>query len=367
MKATTRLASAMLCAALGSMAWTGAVAQTQQALHDGLIALDKTPGGALDAATLQRLSELTSRYGWPTVKNAGRDGVDAFGRLVERADSDEDFQDDAETHLSTRIGIDVDALAYAALTDRIERAHGRPPQFGTTLALEHGKVVTAPPVAAARANGYRDTVGLPFLDVYLQSVQAAVDAGKPLAEAAAVPRLSTERHAVSNPQLRNQLHEMVASEQLARTAYVVNGMREGSSERKRIATVDAAHAARIKAIFARMGVPDAAAVGRSGVADFLLLVQHTDAPFQAQVLAKIEPLMQRGEVSRQQYALMTDHVLLAQGKKQRYGSQVEVKDGHSVPLPLDDAAHVDARRAAMGLKPLNDYLRESDAIVAPGH
>jgi hypothetical protein len=357
----------MLCAALGGIAWTGAAAQTQPALHDGLIALDKTHGGALDAAAMQRLTRLTGRYGWPTVKNAGRDGMDAFGRLVERAGSNEDFQDDAEAHLSTRIGIDVDALAYAALADRIELAHGRPQQFGTALALEHGKAVTEPPVTAASANGYRDTVGLPFLETYLEKVQAALNAGHSLAEAAAVPNLSTERHPVSNPQLRSQLHEMVASEEVARSAYVVNGMKEGSAERQRIATVDAAHTARIKAIFARMGVPDAATVGRSGVADFLVLAQHADMAFQADVLAKAEPLMQRGEISRQQYALMTDRVLLAQGKKQRYGSQVEVKDGHSVPLPLEDAAHVDARRAAMGLKPLKDYLQESDAMVAPSH
>jgi hypothetical protein len=75
--------------------------------------------------------------------------------------------------------------------------------------------------------------------------------------------------------------------------------------------------------------------------------------------------MRNGELSRQQYALLTDRVLLAQGKKQRYGSQVEVKDGQSVPLPLDDAEHVDARRATMGLEPLADYLKESDAMYAP--
>jgi hypothetical protein len=368
MKASARLAWTALCLALASTAMaTDTATPTKPALHDALIALDKTPGTTLDATAVHRLKTLVAEYGWPTVKDAGRDGVDAIGRLTERASSDEDFQGDAESHFAARIGIDVDALAFAALNDRIEVSHQRPQQFGTLLALDHGKVVTSPTLKATTANGYRDSAGLPFLDVYLKQVQAQVDSGKPLAEAAAVPRLSTDTHPVGNPQLRSDLRDMVSAEQIARTTYVMNGMKEGSAEQKRIVTIDAAHLPRIKAIFEKVGFPDAAMVGRSGVANFFLLAQHADndPAFQARVLEKAEPLMRNGELSRQQYALLTDRVLLAQGKKQRYGSQVEVKDGQSVPLPLDDAEHVDARRATMGLEPLADYLKESDAMYAP--
>ena len=368
MKASARLAWAALCLALVSAAMaTEKAAPSQPALHDALIALDKTPDTELDAAAIHRLKSLIGQYGWPTVRDAGRDGVDAIGHLTERAGIDEDFQGDAESHFASRIGIDIDALAFAALNDRIEVAHQRSQQFGTLLALDHGKVVTSPMVKAATANAYRDSAGLPFLDVYLKQVQAQVDSGKSLADAAAIPRLSTEPHPVGNPQLRAQLRDMVSSEQVARTTYVMKGMKEDSAEQKRIVAIDAAHLPRIKAIFDKVGYPDAAMVGRSGVSNFFLLTQHADSDpaFQAKVLEKAEPLMHNGELSRQQYALLTDRVLLAQGKKQRYGSQVEVKDGHSVPLPLDDPEHVDERRATMGLEPLADYLKESDAMVAP--
>lgn len=367
MKASARLAWMALCLALMSTAMAVETAPTQPALHDALIALDKTPGTALDAATVHRLKVLINQHGWPTVKDAGRDGVDAIGRLTERAGIDEDFQGDAESHFASRVGIDIDALAFAALNDRIEVAHQRSQQFGTLLALEKGKVVTSPAVGATTANAYRDSLGLPFLDVYLNQVQARIDSGKSLVEAAAVPRLSTEAHPISNPQLRADLHDMVSSEQVARTTYVMKGMKEGSAEQKRIIAIDAAHLPRIKAIFDKVGFPNAAMVGRSGVSNFFLLVQHADNDpvFQAKVLEKAEPLMRNSELSRQQYALLTDRVLLAQGKKQRYGSQVEVKDGRSVPLPTDDAEHVDERRATMGLEPLADYLKESDAMYAP--
>jgi hypothetical protein len=368
MKASARLAWTALCFALMSTAMAAQTATpTQPSLHDALIALDSTPGTALDAATVHRLKALIGQYGWPTVKNAGRDGVDAIGHLTERAGIDEDFQGDAESHFASRIGIDIDALAFAALNDRIEVSHQRPQQFGTLLALEKGKVVTSPAIKTSTANAYRDSAGLPFLDVYLKQIQAQVDSGKSLADAAAIPRLSTENHPVSNPQLRTDLHDMVSSEQVARTTYVVKGMKEGSAEQKRIIAIDAAHLPRIKAIFDKVGFPNAAMVGRSGVSNFFLLTQHADKDpaFQAKVLEKAEPLMRNGELSRQQFALLTDRVLLAQGKKQRYGSQVEVKDGRSVPLPMEDAAHVDEQRATMGLEPLDDYLKESDAMYAP--
>lgn len=368
MKASARLAWTALCFALISTAMAAETATpTKPALHDALIALDKAPGNALDAPSVHRLKALINQYGWPTVKDAGRDGVDAIGHLTERAGIDEDFQGDAESHFASRVGIDIDALAFAALNDRIEVSHQRSQQFGTLLALERGKVVTSPTIKAATANAYRDSVGLPFLDVYLKQVQTQIDNGKPFAEAAAIPRLSTEAHPISNPQLRADLHDMVSSEQVARTTYVMNGMKEGSAEQKRIIAIDAAHLPRIKAIFDKVGFPNAAMVGRSGVSNFFLLAQHADndPAFQANVLEKAEPLMRNGELSRQQYALLTDRVLLAQGKKQRYGSQVGVKDGRSVSLPTDDAAHVDERRATMGLEPLADYLKESDAMYAP--
>lgn len=53
--------------------------------------------------------------------------------------------------------------------------------------------------------------------------------------------------------------------------------------------------------------------------------------------------------------MLTDRMLLAQGKPQRYGSQFLIKDGVPTLHPTEDRVGLDARRAAMGLAPIADY------------
>ena len=64
-----------------------------------------------------------------------------------------------------------------------------------------------------------------------------------------------------------------------------------------------------------------------------------------------------GAFHRAHQALLTDRVLLARGKPQRYGTQLE--GGMGAPLrlrPVEDPAGVDGRRAAMHLMPEATYL-----------
>jgi hypothetical protein len=66
----------------------------------------------------------------------------------------------------------------------------------------------------------------------------------------------------------------------------------------------------------------------------------------------------REEVSQQNIAYLTDRVLLAEGKKQLYGTQFTREKGELQPRPIEDAAHVDQRRAEAGLPPLAEYAAE---------
>lgn len=63
--------------------------------------------------------------------------------------------------------------------------------------------------------------------------------------------------------------------------------------------------------------------GKAATRNAWLIVQHAtfDRPFQKQVLAVMEPLVDQGEVSGGDYALLFDRVSLAEGRPQRYGSQ----------------------------------------------
>lgn len=67
--------------------------------------------------------------------------------------------------------------------------------------------------------------------------------------------------------------------------------------------------------------------------------------------------MDSRQMSRQQFAALTDRVLLAEGKQQYYGTQVEIVAGKAVAKSLSDPDGVDSRRASMAMGPLDEYLK----------
>lgn len=169
----------------------------------------------------------------------------------------------------------------------------------------------------------------------------------------------------TDPALRKQLLDMIVPDQQAREAVDAAGWSRESVEA--MLRVDAENLPQIKRIIeVHKGLPMPSQVGADGVSAAWLLVQHADSDpaFQAQVLARIESRVGHGGVTGHDFALLTDRVLVNQGKPQRYGSQLVAKDGVWVPKPLEDAAHVDARRAAVGQMPLADYICVAAQVFA---
>ncbi|MBS1533035.1 MAG: hypothetical protein JSU01_22230 [Bacteroidetes bacterium] len=70
--------------------------------------------------------------------------------------------------------------------------------------------------------------------------------------------------------------------------------------------------------------------------------------------------LQHHNASPENYAYLTDRMLVNKGKKQLFGTQVRVntKTKHTRPLPIQDSTNVDVRRKAVGLSPLKDYLKQ---------
>lgn len=64
----------------------------------------------------------------------------------------------------------------------------------------------------------------------------------------------------------------------------------------------------------------------------------------------------RGELTLSQVALSVDRDLVADNKKQLYGSQFHFdSSGKLVPQPIEDEENVDHRRAAMGMISFTAY------------
>ena len=75
----------------------------------------------------------------------------------------------------------------------------------------------------------------------------------------------------------------------------------------------------------------------------------------------------KGEVLPGHIAQLTDTVLVAEKKKQLYGTSLRLKGGMFEPYPIEDEANLDKRRAQMGLPPLGDYVEQAqqqyDAMI----
>jgi hypothetical protein len=136
---------------------------------------------------------------------------------------------------------------------------------------------------------------------------------------------------------------------------------------KRFEEVDRQNLKWLKAIVARHGWPGKSLVGGQGAKDAWILVQHADhdREFQQQCLDLMEALP-KGEVDPRDVGYLIDRVLVGAGKKQKYGTQIELKGGKAVPKPIENEAEVDARRQSIGMEPLSDYLRSVEkAYTAP--
>jgi hypothetical protein len=166
---------------------------------------------------------------------------------------------------------------------------------------------------------------------------------------------------VSRPALRRELLQMEESDQGARDLFIAamagGDLADDHPARLRVIHVDAANLRRLKHIIIQDGFPTIAMVGVEGVHAAFLLTQHADKDpaFQERMLGIVTPRLQDGEITGNEYALLTDRVLRAQGKPQRYGTQFEGSKENMKPDPIADAAHVDVRRRALGMVSLTNY------------
>jgi len=183
------------------------------------------------------------------------------------------------------------------------------------------------------------------------------------------------------PELAKELTVRVASDQAARQEIIDFTVRHKLIGNVNLAKVDPKIAAEytalivkvqsedrknvlwLKDVVSRHGWPGKSLVGSKSAHSAWLLVQHADSDreFQQTCLTTMEALPE-GEVEARDIAYLTDRILVGCGKKQKYGTQTNFKDGKAVAAPIDDEDHVDERRKALGLEPLEEYLKLIEEI-----
>ena len=114
----------------------------------------------------------------------------------------------------------------------------------------------------------------------------------------------------------------------------------------------------VRAIFQEVGVPTRSTVGPEAARQFVIMVQHQPPELRRAVLPKLRENVDRGEADPGDFAMMFDRAQVDDGKMQRYGANFACQpDGTLGPSPIDDAEHVDVRRAELGLLPMRLYAR----------
>jgi len=125
------------------------------------------------------------------------------------------------------------------------------------------------------------------------------------------------------------------------------------------------------------GFPGFDLVGKNGSYSYWLMVQHADfdPDFQQRVLDSMKVQLERNNANPNNYAFLTDRILINTGRKQVYGTQLDINmfTGKVKSLPTENWETINERRASLGMETIEEYLEfnqeshmESNATLIPG-
>jgi len=177
------------------------------------------------------------------------------------------------------------------------------------------------------------------------------------------PGCAVTRHPAVD--VKRELEAMLDTDQSQRSEMEEVGTKYGHNSPemrelwKRQQPIDDANIKRLVEIIEKNGWPARSLVGDKGATAAFLVLQHADYAYQKKYLPLVRAAVAAGEARASDLALLEDRVLMREGKKQRYGTQLKGNDKGAWELyPVEDEANVDTRRAAVGLPPLAEYLKQ---------
>lgn len=107
-------------------------------------------------------------------------------------------------------------------------------------------------------------------------------------------------------------------------------------------------------IIEQCGMPES----RSSVKTIFLVIQHNHSVYQKKYIDELKKASEQGLLSKSSIAMMEDRILVNDEKPQIYGTQVGRKRGEEQwsLYELMEPERVNARRAKVGLGPIEEYL-----------
>ena len=118
---------------------------------------------------------------------------------------------------------------------------------------------------------------------------------------------------------------------------------------------DSLNTVRVASIIDSAGWLGPSVVGVTASGTLWLVIQHADLSVQELYLPEMRLAVEEGKADAADLAYLEDRIEMRNGRSQIYGSQVAMRDGKSAFHPIRDEAHVNERRAGVGLGPLEEY------------
>lgn len=117
--------------------------------------------------------------------------------------------------------------------------------------------------------------------------------------------------------------------------------------------------ARVVSLLEKCGWPQKAIVGEKGMTAVFLVIQHASKALREKYFPIITASAEKGELGLPAVAMMEDRMLMENGKKQKYGTQlISYNNGPLQLHPIEDEANVNRRRSAMGMGTIEEYLKQ---------
>lgn len=116
----------------------------------------------------------------------------------------------------------------------------------------------------------------------------------------------------------------------------------------------------VEKVLKKYGWPNLVLVGEEASHNFWLLVQHMDKDIslQKKALSLLRKEVERTEAISKDLAYLEDRILIAEGKKQVYGTQFKIESGKLVMSPTEDLDNLEERRSKMGISTVETQLNE---------
>lgn len=156
-------------------------------------------------------------------------------------------------------------------------------------------------------------------------------------------------------------------DQSTRMAYIKAKQRNESaalldSLRNNMHNSDIQNLQQVNAILAKHGWLSPQKVGMQASQALFLVIQHADLKTQQYYLPMIRTAEKNGETLSSNLAIFEDRICMRSDEKQIYGSQgiTDTETGKNYIYPIIDIDNLEKRRKAMGMPPMEEYIKEWD-------